>query len=205
MVYLQKLETELKKRWEYPYKWGRKQSDDWDYKTNFIYNIIDFKELEEKIKNFDFSLKNYALNRWYNFVSAMGVEYIFSKHPLVTPNKDPFDKLVDFLIHDIPFDHKTSIFPKGFYKSIDYAFENKKKLIEWLYFNQSQQGRKHLKNRLFVIVYDKNDAHWKMKAELFLIKNAIDNYLQKFDLNNLLKLKIQGNPVLSDIIWVTKK
>jgi len=54
------------------------------------------------------------------------------------------------------------VFPKAFGKDYAYAKENKKELIEWLYNNQSQQGRKHLENRLFICIFDtKNGEHWK--------------------------------------------
>jgi len=51
----------------------------------------------------------------------------------VIANKNAYDKLVDFTIDNIPFDHKTSIFPKGFYNSYEYARANEKELIEWLF------------------------------------------------------------------------
>ena len=145
---LELLENALKKRWTHNYKWGRKQSNEWDELTNFIYNTRTFSSLLEQIKHLDVNLQNYALNRWYNFWSAMGVEYIFSTHKIVVPNINRYDKLVDFKINNIPFDHITSVFPKGFGKPIGYAKKHKGEIIKWLYINQSQEGRKHLKNRL---------------------------------------------------------
>lgn len=202
---LEILENALKKRWTYKYKWGRKQSNDWDELTNFIYNTKTFSSLLEQIKHFDVNLQNYALNRWYNFWSAMGVEYIFSIHKIVVPNINRYDKLVDFKINNIPFDHKTSIFPKGFGKPIEYAKKNKIEMIKWLYINQSQEGRKHLKNRLFIVLYDSIcHDHWKLKAEIFLLKKAIDAYIEKFDKANLCKIKFGDDIVYSDIIWLER-
>ncbi len=201
---LQRVENELKKRWRYPYSWGRKQSNDWDYITNFIYKTYSFHSLLRKIENLDQALKNYALNRWYNFWSAMAVEYIFATHPNVIVNKNKYDKLVDFSINGIPFDHKTTVFPKGFHRSFDYAKHNKTELILWLYKNQSQQGRKHLKNRLFIVLYDPKGEHWKLKAEISYLKNKIDDYVKNFDENNLCRFNLEGNEILSDVIWVEK-
>ncbi|HSL90491.1 MAG TPA: hypothetical protein VK870_14400, partial [Ignavibacteriaceae bacterium] len=52
-----KTETELKKRLIYSYKWGRKQNDQFDNETNFIYHISSFedllKEIETKFKTGD--------------------------------------------------------------------------------------------------------------------------------------------------------
>ena len=52
---LQKIETELKKRLTIPYKWGRKQNDQFDKLTNFIYRTFLFddviQEIERKFKS----------------------------------------------------------------------------------------------------------------------------------------------------------
>ena len=202
---LQRVENELKKRLSYPYRWGRKQSDDWDRLTNFIYCTYSVKALLKKTGQFSQELRDYAFNRWYNFWSAMAVEYIFATHSNVEPNKNAYDKLVDFKIDNIPFDHKTSVFPKGYGKSIDYALRNKKDLIEWLYENQSQQGRKHLKNRLFVVLYDSNGQHWKLKAEISLLKAAIDQYCENFKKASLVTLDFGESKVFSDTILIIKQ
>lgn len=203
---LEFVETELKKRLIYPYYWGRKQSDDWDKKTNFIYNTNSFDELLTQIKYLDSALKNYAMNRWYNFHSAMAVEAIFAMHPNVAPNKNAYDKLIDFKINNIPFDHKTSIFPKGFNKAFDYARANKRELIRWMYRNQSSEGRQHFGNRLFIVLYDsKNFEHWKLKAEITQLKTIIDDYVEKFSFNKLEQFHLKNKTkVFSDLIWMVK-
>ena len=201
---LQRVERELKKRLLYQYRWGRKQSDSWDSDTNFIYQTYSFNALLKKIKPLSQELKDYALNRWYNFWSAMAVEYIFASHGNVIANKNSYDKLVDFTIDNIPFDHKTSIFPKGFNKSYKYAIENEKELIQWLYDNQSQEGRMHFKNRLFIILYDKNKQHWKLKSEIMELKKEIDFYVTNFSKSNLYELNFGDGKVYSDILWITK-
>lgn len=200
---LTNLESEFKKRLDFPYVWGRRQSDDWDRKTRFIYQTQDFESLENQCKNFDEDLRNYAFNRWLNFWSAKAVEHIFTSNSLVTKEGNQFSKTVDFYISEIPFDHKSSVFPKGFKKSFDYAVDHKKELIEWLYNNQSQEGRNHSKNRLFVIFYnEKQDEHWKLKTELTLIQEKITDYLDNFSRDNLVSLNLESHEILSDIIWV---
>lgn len=198
---LSRLEIELKKRLDYPYFWGRRQQDDWDHRTNFIYTTYDFSTLLSRLATLDKKLINYGLNRWYNFWSAMAAEHLFSIHPEVLPNKNKYDKFVDFSIDNIAFDHKTSVLPKGFNHSYTYALEHKEELIQWLYNNQSQQGRKHLANRLFILLYDnKTGQHWQLKAEISLLKKAIDNYINDFSKNKLIRYKDS----YSDVIWVTK-
>lgn len=194
------LELELKKRLNYPYYWGNIQCDSWDKSTRFIYNTPSFEELLERLSHLDQNLINYALNRWYNFWSAKAVEQLFCMHPGVIANKNKYDKLIDFKINDIPFDHKTSVFPKSYKQSFEFARAHKQELIEWLYQHQSQEGRKHLSNRLFVILYDKQqEEHWKLKAEIGLMKKAVDDYINSFSFDQLIKTK----SALADIIWLS--
>jgi hypothetical protein len=199
---LLRVETELKKRLIYPYKWGRKQSDDWDAKTSFIYTTYSFEKLLEKTASFDETVRDYALNRWYNFWSAEAVENLFSLHEKVTPNINKFDKLIDFTINSTCFDHKTTVFPTGFNQTVGYAKNNPAELIQWLYLNQSQESRKHLKNRLFIVLVEKNKEHWKLKSEIKLLKTEIDTYVENFDSENLFQLNLENNTFLCDLIWV---
>lgn len=199
---LLRVETELKKRLAYPYKWGRKQSDDWDAKTSFIYTTYSFEKLLEKTASFDETVRDYALNRWYNFWSAEAVENLFSLHEKVTPNINKFDKLIDFTINTTCFDHKTTVFPIGFNQSVAYAKNNPAELIRWLYLNQSQESRKHLKNRLFIVLVEKNKEHWKLKAEIQLLKSEIDKFVENFDSEKLIQISLKNNTIISELIWV---
>ena len=199
-----RLEAQLKERLNFPYFWGRKQSNEWDAKTNFIYTTYTFEKLIETTSHFTSDEKNYSFNRWYNFWSAMAVEKLFSLHKKIVPNVNKYDKLVDFSINTISFDHKTSVFPKGFNNTLEYAKQNSSELITWLYLNQSQDGRKHLENRLFIILYDKNGDHWKLKSELGMIKKQIDDYVENFDESKLVTLILENKKIISDIIWIVK-
>lgn len=206
------LEKELKKRWQYDYLWGRKQTDSFDSQTNFIYKTTKFKSLLTKI-NTNFkdhpqftNLKNYTLNRWYNFWSAKAVESLFCEHEKVNPHPNSKDKFIDFYIETIPFDHKTTMLPKGFKKSIPYAVSHKPALIEWLYTNQSTQQRKHFENRLFIVLidFDNPTNHWKLKAEITWLKSLISTYLINFEPSKLHRFSIENKTVYSDIIWAIK-
>lgn len=209
---LENIERELKKRCRYPYKWFRKQNDEWDRYTQFIYRTPDWETLIRKIaiaaethKLDKEQIFQYAANRWYNFWSAKAVEYIFTEIDGIEPVADARDSEKDFYLFGIPFDHKTSVFPKQLNKTFHYAQNHKAELIEWLYKNQCTQKRHHLKNRLFIVVYDKNGEHWKLKAEISTLKKAIQKYVAGFTLEQLHSLSFaEEQTSLSDIIWVSK-
>ena len=205
---LSNIEKELKKRLTYPYKWGRKQNNEFDRLTNFVYKVSSFeevlKEIESRFKKDKehSNISNYALNRWYNFWSAQAVEKIFCSLPNVKPALDSKDRLVDFTIDGVKFDHKTSIFPKNFPYKIDEAIKKTNELILWLYKHQSQQQRKHLKNRLFIVLYSSDGEHWKLKSEISWLEERIKKYMEGFNPHYLLKFQLEQNQeTISDVIW----
>jgi hypothetical protein len=188
-----------------------RQNNDFDEKTNFIYKMFNFESLLEEIKtrfrndkNFN-AYFNYSLNRWFNYWSARAVETIFCSLNGVVPAKNEKDRLIDFSIAGINFDHKTSIFPNAFNQPLSFALENPRNLIIWLYENQSQQHRKHLKNRLFIVLHSSDRQHWKLKAEITWLKGLIEQYVSNFNVANLQHFSFEpGKETLADIMWAIK-
>ncbi|HET8837688.1 MAG TPA: hypothetical protein VFM82_01685 [Flavobacteriaceae bacterium] len=208
---LENIETQLRCRCKYAYRWGKKQNDSWDSHTQFIYETFFWEELvgkmKSKIENHYFDKNEffqYAANRWYNFWSAMAVEQIFTEVEGIEPALSRKNRLVDFNLFGTNFDHKTSIFPKGFRQTLFYAQAHEEELLHWLYNNQSQESRKHFENRLFLIVYAQNGAHWKLKSEISWLKSIILNYVATFDASKLKTLEFPTNKAVSDIIWAIK-
>lgn len=207
---IEETEIQLKKRLQYTYKWYRKQNDTWDKYTNFIYQIDNWEaliiEISLTVERYQLDKKElfyYAINRWYNFWSAIVIEKIFCSFNEIKPAYNSKNRLVDFTILTIPFDHKTTVFPKGFKKDITYAKSHKRELIHWLYKNQSKQKRHHLKNRLFIVVFDVKGDHWKLKSDISLIKKEIKNYVTNFNPKQLQKFIFTPQiETFSDIIWV---
>jgi len=209
---LKRLKIQLKKCYPFIENWGRKQNNSWDKQTNFIYKVRHFQTLENEIKdrfkkesNFE-ELRIYALNRWYNFWSAQGIEYIFCSYPNVKPHVEPFHQFIDFWIDEIPFDHKTSVFPKKYNQNIEFAKENPTDLLKWLYKNQSNQKRFHLQNRLFLILCEKEGKHQKLKSEIDFIQPIIENYLKHFSFEKLKKIEFDTDKGIktaySDCIFI---
>ncbi len=208
---LENIETQLQYRCKYSYSWGKKQNDIWDRHTRFIYETATWEELIEivkhKVETEHFKKREffqYAANRWYNFWSAMAVERIFTEIDGIEPALNQKDRLVDFNLFGINFDHKTSVFPKGFRQTILYAQNHEEELLYWLYKNQSQQSRKHLENRLFLIVHAQDGEHWKLKSEITWLKSIILNYVATFEASKLRTLEFPTNKAVSGIIWAIK-
>jgi len=222
-VSLQYLEKELKKRAQFPYNWNNtKQNNKNDSSTNFVYTSPNFEYIHHKIKTniSDKNLQNYALNRWYNFWSAKAVESIFVQNENITAEKNVKHKYSDFLIYDkhtnkkINFDHKTTVLPKCFNKKVlDFLKNNPpqniqkfdKEIIQWLYENQSQEGRKHWKNRFFVILIDtQKEEHWKLKSELLILHEKISEKLKIFTMRDCVEFTHFGEKVYSAVFWIVK-
>jgi hypothetical protein len=200
---IRQIETELKKRVANhpPTQWGRKQNNAWDRQTRFIYDVPEWAALRRQITAFEQPLANYAVNRWFNYWSAYAVEQIFCTMPGVTANVNQKDRLVDFAINGINFDHKTSVFPQKYTQSTRFAWFNKAHLITWLYQNQSRQQRYHTANRLFIILYARNEQHWALRAELGLLHDKIKKYIDAFTPDNLVEIRLGQDTALSDLIW----
>ena len=202
---LKEIEFELKKRVNsYPYTpWGTTQNNPADSKTNFIYHTFYFEDLLKKTTGLSSQLKNYSINRWFNFWHAQAIERVFCEMPGVVPSKNGYDQLVDFSIQGIPFDHKTTVYPKDFRLSFPVASQSKSSLIWHLYLHQSQARRFHRGNRLFIVLFDSAGSHWKLRAEISVIAAAVRRYVKNFDQDKLTKIPFSDNHVaLSDVIWI---
>ena len=224
---LARIEIELTKRLQYPYKWLRRQNDAWDNATKFIYKTADWDTFVQEMEaawqesNFDKSdFVHYAMNRWYNFWSAQAIERVFTDLPGVAPNPNPKEDHYDFRWLGERFDLKTTVFPKGYAKdyalplrspdgresrTLDFAKAHPEHLIHWFYKNQSTQQRFHLKNRMFIVCYDANGKHYELKAAITLLKEAVENYMKERTPADTFSLTLEeGKETLADIIWVER-
>jgi hypothetical protein len=204
-------ERELKKRWVYPYRWRRVQNDRFDARTRFVYDIPAFDPLLAEIERrfadseqFE-AFRDYALNRWYNYWSARAVEGVFCALEGVTPARNRRDRLVDFTLDGVRFDHKTSVFPRGFGHDLTYAVNHPAELITWLYRHQSRQQRQHFGNRLFLVLYTGDGAHWKLKAELTWLARVVRQYVAGFDADRVRHFNfVAGQETRADVIWAIR-
>lgn len=86
-------------------------------------------------------------------------------------------------------------------------------LIRWLYEEQGER-RFDAANRLFLVLMDEDslEESWKMKRNLDLLRNKINDYLNKLDLKNTKQFEITFDwkdgkqySVLSDTVFITKE
>jgi hypothetical protein len=205
---LHQIETELKKRWAFPYTWHKKQDNTGDKITHFIYDFLYFEDLLAYIEQ-SFAgrqgheqLKDYALNRWYNYWSSVAVERIFTSFQGTDAHPNEKHRSIDFYLQGVPFDHKSTVFPFGYPESQAFATQNPLHLVQWLYEAQSEQQRWHIANRLFLVFFHQEGFHWKLKAEIRLIQDTLTAYMQNFRLHELKQMALLDTLVWTDVIWI---
>ena len=190
----------------------KKQNNTDDRLTNFIYYTNSLDKIIEisKSKNLDL---NYVLHRWYNFKTSNACEKIFEFYGAVR-EKNTTHHDIDFYISGEPFDLKLTVYPQAL-KNDNLLYDltkvnEKNELIRWFYLNQSQQNRKHMKNRLFIVCNGSDNM--KLKSDFLKIckevKLWIEPYLYKEKNPHFNTLTIKDNDgnkysVKSDIILIT--
>lgn len=179
-----------------------------DYKSNFIYKVKTINEVYNESKNNGIDFQ-YALHRWYNFNTSILSENIFVELG-ATKESNPKHKEIDLYIDGIPFDVKLTVYPKKLEKeNLDLRSRNdKNNLIRWLYNNQSQQQRKHLKNRLFIVCKGNSiNENQKLKSDFNQIRQKVKDFIKYSSINGFNELEIDDNnikyTVKSDIIYIS--
>ena len=166
--------------------WGRVQGDEWDRASRFIYSIRTLNALRRETKRVAAELElplrafgNYVIRRWYNFHTHQAALDLILAHPRTRPEPDPFHHTIDFYLGEKGFDLKLTRLPQGFGHNLAYARAHPNQLARWLYVNQSQQGRFHVANRLFLLLHDAIDPAqtWKLRRDFERLKQAIHTFL----------------------------
>ena len=117
---------------------------------------------------------------------------------------------MDFYINGEPFDLKVTAFPDGETFNMK-TRKGRDQLIEWFYKNQSQGGRKHFGNRLF-IVCDGSSTMNKlyMKTRFDIIEQRIKNYMKYLDTHPFNTVTLMDGDdfypsIKSDIIYISEE
>lgn len=201
------LEEELKKALSHISPDWKMQTNFGDYRSNFIYYVDNVEEVIRSAKRRGISAE-YALHRWYNFHTSIYCEQLFCELGAVK-EKDTKNREVDIYINNEPFDVKVSVYPKAL-DNHPYDLTTrigKNEMIKWLYQHQSQQQRKHLKNRLFIVCDGETQYdNLCLKSDFEQIRNKIKAYMDDVNVNGFNELIIIDNgkeyKVKSDIIYI---
>lgn len=190
------------------FKWNR-QNNIYDRRSNFIYYTETVDDCVSKASEMGID-KNYVLHRWYNYHTSKYCENLFVKHG-AKKETNTFHHDIDIYIDDIPYDVKLTVYPAKLEREnifIDLNNrEGKNELIQWMYKNQSQEGRKHLKNRIFIVCNGEDDKEkLAKKSDFDTIEQKIVNYFIFLMSNEPNQLIIEDNgkeyAVYSEIISV---
>lgn len=142
-------------------------------------------------------------------MTSVACEYLFCEFGAVHDN-DVYNHDIDIYINGIPFDVKLTIYPaKLSHRPYDLKTRTgKKEMIKWYYANQSQQARKQMLNRLYVVC-DGKDAYecLIMKSDFKLLREKISSFM-RYSLNNgINEIDIVDNGIIyhlkSDIIYIS--
>lgn len=200
-----KLEEDLRKTMDIISASWNMQNNSYDRTSNFIYRMESLDDCLIEIERTNVN-KEYALHRWYNYMTSVQCEYIFCEYGAVH-EKDKYNHDVDIYIEGVPFDVKLTVYPAKL-SSRPYDLttrQGKDDMIRWYYANQSQQGRKQMLNRLYVVC----DAlspyeNMVMKSNFDLMRQRISDYMQyikTYGLNSITITDCGRNYILkSDII-----
>lgn len=184
------------------------QSNYMDKRTNFIYRC---KTLASCLENISLTGvdKHYALHRWYNYMTSIACEYLFCDYGAIH-DKDVYNHDVDIYINGVPFDVKVTVYPAKL-SNRPYNLktrEGKNQMIRWYYANQSQQARKQMLNRLYVVCDGKDSYECLvMKSDFTILREKIKAFMDYSLLNGVNTIQISDNGITynlqSDIVYIS--
>jgi hypothetical protein len=169
--------------------WGMVQGDvDSHIQSNYVRKFYKYDEMVSAIRTGLYSsIESYALSSWFNHWSTVFLEDLINENKNIIPIIKKV-KGVDIIWNEQPVDIKVTNLPKEWFKDgydIDFAINNPKMVCKFMYELQGAQ-RFGDDNRLFIIIYDKNNPaqSWKIKRDYDLIKSKINDFFdQKTDLD----------------------
>lgn len=187
----------------------KKQDNITDKATNFIYNATTLEKCLSEIRRTGVD-KNYALHRWYNFQTSIYCEEIFCDYG-AEAEADRYNHDVDIYIDRIPFDVKLTVYPaKLASRPYDLTRRGgKNSMITWYYENQSQQNRKQLLNRLYVVCDGATHQETLLlKSDFELIRTKIKAFMENAKKEGVNRIVIKDGgkefPLQCEIIYIKK-
>lgn len=169
--------------------WGMVQGDvDSHIQSNYVRKFYKYDEVVNAIRASLYkSIESYTLSSWFNHWSTVFLEDLINENKNVIPVIKKV-KGVDIIWNEQPVDIKVTNLPREWFKdghNIDHAIKHPELVCKYMYELQGAQ-RFGDDNRLFIIIYDKNNPaeSWKIKRDYNLIKSKINNFFnQKIELD----------------------
>lgn len=157
--------------------------------TKFVYYCHTLDECLAKIKKFNAD-ENYALHKWYNFMTSEVVKDVFCRFGAVA-EEDKYNKNAHFYINNVPFVVKLVSYPNSLIKDRPYDLKSRSgrnDMIKWFYSNRQSTDDKPI-NCIFVM-FDGKDKRESlgMKSDFALIENKVElfmNYVKTHDVNEI--------------------
>lgn len=201
------IEADLRECLKYISADWKMQTNFRDKETRFIYDAESLADCLEMIEKHKVD-KSYALHRWYNYMTSVRCEQIFCEYG-AKHCEDEYNHDVDIYINSVPFDVKLTVYPAKLQdKPFDLSVRSGKDgLIRWFYLNQSQQSRKQLSNRLYVVCDGENpEERLRMKSDFPLLRRKIKAFMDFCALHGLNRITIDERGeayfLYSDIIYI---
>lgn len=182
--------------------WHQKQSNEMDFLTKYIYKLHTYNDVIKYFSNSEQNVIDYAVNRWYNYISSSIQEDIFS---VFGAERNTTKEKFDVFINKEKVDLKGTVFPKNMGRNqMEYSWENKSYLINWMYKNQSKGQRFGLGCRLFLVFCDIGKfEHWKIKASPNEMYKSIKYYMINKCFSEVKPILLDdGTTVLADVIFI---
>lgn len=161
--------------------WGMVQGAvDSHIQANYVRKYFKYDDVVSAVRGTLYNtIEAYTLCTWYNHWSTVFLEDLIGRNTNVVPIIKKV-KGVDVIWNEQPVDIKVTNLPKEWFedgKTIDDAISDPVSVSEYLYRLQGAQ-RFGAENRLFIIIYDKQDpsSSWKIKRDYGLIKKSVDDF-----------------------------
>lgn len=127
-------------------------------------------------------------------MTSIYCEYTFCDYGAVhEKEKDKYNHDVDIYIDGVPFDVKPTVYPAKLSSRL-YDLNTKSgkdDMIRWYYANQSQQNRKQMLNRIYVVCdASSSQENMIMKSNFDLMRQRISAYMKYVKENGLNELII---------------
>lgn len=142
-------------------------------------------------------------------MTSIYTEYLFCEYDAIH-DEDLTNHDIDIYIDGIPYDVKLTVYPVEL-NNHPYNLktrQDKNAMISWYYKHQSQQTRKQMLNRIYIVC----DAHsqrgkLKMKSDFDLIRTKVQTFMQHVEQNDMNKIEIpdEGKKyrLKSDIVYIS--